>query len=318
MKPRLVCLAAACLALATSLAAPKPARAWGAEGHMIVALIAERLLQAHDPAVAKKVAAILATDKDNHWTKTDIAGEAVWADALREESPEGRAATSKWHYVAFDAADPNLDRACFGRPALPAMTPASHGPQDDCIIDKIDEFARELRAPATTPGERLMALQFLLNFMGDLHQPLDAIAHGDAAGECVAVLPAGAQRTARLSTYWNDALVVEAEGIDPATAADRIVASLSAADIARWSSGTLEDWARETYDVAKSVTYSFLPQTTGGEHLFAASKGQADECGPVPVYRLDAAYQQRALATIREQLAKAGVRLAFLLRKNLR
>jgi hypothetical protein len=35
-------------------------------------------------------------------TKADIASEATWADALREKSPEGRAATSKWHYVKLD------------------------------------------------------------------------------------------------------------------------------------------------------------------------------------------------------------------------
>jgi hypothetical protein len=56
---------------------PREAKAWGPEGDRIVALVADRVLQAHDPAVQKKVAAILATDKDNSWTKTDIAGEAT-------------------------------------------------------------------------------------------------------------------------------------------------------------------------------------------------------------------------------------------------
>jgi hypothetical protein len=35
------------------------------------------------------------------------------------------------------------------------------------------------------------------------------------------------------------------------------------------------------------------------------------------VYRIDAAYRDRALSAVKEQLAKAGVRLAFLLRENL-
>lgn len=57
---------------------------------------------------------ILATDKSNPWTKTDIASESAWADALREKSPEGRAATSKWHYVKLDVDKPDLKKAVSG------------------------------------------------------------------------------------------------------------------------------------------------------------------------------------------------------------
>jgi hypothetical protein len=80
------------------------------------------------PSGAKKVEAILATDKDNSWTKTDIAGEATWADVLMDKSTEGRAATAQWHYVKLDAARPDLAKACFGQPELAATTPAIHGP----------------------------------------------------------------------------------------------------------------------------------------------------------------------------------------------
>jgi hypothetical protein len=38
----------------------------------------------------------------------------------------------------------------------------------------------------------------------------------------------------------------------------------------------------------------------------------------VPVYRLDAGYRERAVAAVREQLAKAGVRLAALLQEALK
>jgi hypothetical protein len=318
MTPSHLCAAFVCLAQIFVIAAPREAAAWGAEGNMIVALVADRLLQAHDPAVQKKVAAILVTDKDNDWTKTDVAGEATWADALRERSPEGQAATSLWHYVKLNAASPDFAKACFGRPDLPAMTPASHGPQQDCLIDKIDEFARELHDPGTSAGERLMALQFLLNLTGDLHQPLDAIEHGDQGGVCVAMLPPGAKAPVRLSAYWNDVLVIEAEGRDPITAADQIVAGLTPADIGKWSGGTLEDWARESFDVAKTVAYSYPTDAVAEKHALPMRKGKKDACGAVPVYRVDAAYQGRAVAAVREQLAKAGVRLAFLLRENLK
>jgi S1/P1 Nuclease len=314
MKPAHLCFTLVCLAQIFAIMAPREAKAWGTEGDRIIALVADRLLQAHDPAVQKKVAAILATDKDNSWTKTDIAAEATWADVLMDKSVEGRAATTQWHYFKLDAASPDLAKACFGQPELPATTPAIHGPQQDCIIDKVNEFARELYNPSTSAGERLMALRFLLNFTGDLHQPLAAIEHGDQGGDCIAVLPPGAKTPVRLSIYWNDVLVTEAEGKDPTTAADQIVTGLTSGDITKWSS----DWARESYNIAKSVAYSYPADLVAGRHALPLRRGGKDSCGAISVYRIDSAYQDRANAAVREQLAKAGVRLAFLLRENVR
>ena len=72
-----------CLMPAALLWEPSQCWAWGGEAHEIIALLADRLLQTADPPVEKKVAEILAADKSNTWTKTGIAGEAIWADALR-------------------------------------------------------------------------------------------------------------------------------------------------------------------------------------------------------------------------------------------
>ena len=318
MKPFRFYLAGACFVALLLLASSSPAAAWGTNGNMIVALIADRLLQAHNPAVQKRVAAILAADKDNELTKTDIASEATWADALLEKSPEGRAATSLWHYLKLDAANPDFAKACYGHPDLPAMTPAAHGPQKACIVDKINQFARDLSDPGTSAGERLLALRFLLNLTGDLHDPLNAIEHGDDGGNCVAVLPPGARAPVRLSSYWNDMLVTAAEGRDPFTAANQIVAGVTPAEIAQWSGGTLEAWARESYDLAKSTAYNFPADAVAGKRSIAARKGEKDACGAITVYRIDAPYQERAIAAVRQQLAKAGVRLAYLLQLNVK
>jgi len=311
-----LCSAFLCLVPATLLYQPAPAWAWGAAAHKIIALLADRLLQTGDPPAQTKMAEILAADKSNNWTTNDIAGEAVWADALREKSPEGRAGTSKWHYVKLDPDKPDLNKACFGRPALRAMMPASHGPQEDCSVDKIAQFAKELREPGTSATERLMALQFLLNLVGDIHDPLLAIESNDQAGQCVAVLPPGSKTPVRLSGYWEDVLVVEAEGANPAKAAEQIAAGLTAVDIRKWSGGTPEEWAQESHELAKSVVYRF-PDETAGKFSFPVRKGETDVCGPVPLYRLDGGYRNRAVAAVKEQLAKAGVRLAGLLRDNL-
>ena len=297
---------------------PVQSWAWGGEAHKIIALLADRLLQKGDPPIEAKVAEILAADKSDTWTTTDIAGEAIWADALREKSPEGRAATSKWHYVKLDPSNPDLKKACFGRSRLPPMVPASHAPQDNCSIDKIDQFAKELREPSTSESERLMDLQFLLNLVGDVNDPLYAIERNDQSGHCIAVLPPGAKTPARLSAYWEDTLVSEAVGKDAIKAAGQIAASLTPAEIQKWSDGTPEEWAQESYNLAKAITYNFSAEAGGAKYSFPVKKGEKDPCGPVPVYRLDAGYRDRAVAAVREQLAKAGVRLAALLREALK
>ena len=313
--------ASLCLAAMGCLLTPAESRAWSAEGHMIVALVADRLLQTQESPAEKRLAELLASDKSNSWTKTDVAGEATWADALLEKSQEGRFATTKWHYIKLDSNNPDVTKACFGKPALPSMAPASHGLQDDCIVDKIDQFSKELRDPATSETERLMALQFLLNLIGDIHDPLNTIEHNDKEGRCTALLPPGAKTPIRLNAYWDDTLVVEAEGKDAAKAAAEIVAGLTPAEVRKWSGGTPMDWAQESYKVAKEITYSLVKDAPKDavvpKYTFPTRKGESDPCGPVLVSRVDAAYRDRALAAVKEQLAKAGVRLAFLLREDL-
>ena len=196
------------------------------------------------------------------------------------------------------------------------MMPASHGPQDDCIVDKIEQFAKELREPGTSEPERLMALQFLLNLVADIHDPLFTIERNDQSGRCVAVLPPGSKAPVRLSVYWEDDLVAEAEGKNPAKAAEQIAARLTAVDIRKWSGGTPDEWAPEDDELAKSVVYGF-PAEAGGQFTFPVRKGETDVCDAVPLHRLDARYRDRAVAAIKEQLAKAGVRLASLLRDSL-
>jgi hypothetical protein len=71
---------------------------------------------------------------------------------LTDKSQGGRAATAQWHYLKLDAASPDLTEACFGQPELPATTPAIHGPQQDCIIDKVNSSPEDCTTPAPQPA----------------------------------------------------------------------------------------------------------------------------------------------------------------------
>jgi hypothetical protein len=305
---------AALCAMPVLFGMPHAGYAWSADGHRIIALIADRVLQQSNPAARAKLLTLLATDKGNRLTKTDIASEATWADVLRDRSEEARMATSQWHSVRFKPDSPDLVAACFGRKPLPTGYPASHGPADNCSVDKIAQFESELRNSETSQGERLVATQYLLNLVGDLHDPLHAIDHGDQEGACVA-LQIGAKPPVRLAAYWQTMLVAEAGGGNPAQAAARLGA-ISAADIKAWTTGNPEAWARDTFDIAKTVTYSFTTAPAAGKYEFPAQKGQAAACRSADLYKVGPEYEEKAAATVRQLLAKAGVRLAAVLNND--
>src|SRR5216684_9063294 len=304
-------------AMAALLLPMRASLAWGPEAHRVIALIADRALQQSDPDVRAKILASLATDKGSRLTKNDIASEATWADVLREKREEARSATGAWHSTRFKPDNPDLARACFGRTPLPSGYPASHGPRDNCSVDKIEQFATELKNLETSPGERLAAVQFLLNIVGDLNDPLHAIDRGDQGGECVA-LQIGSKAPVRLSSYWGDTLVAEVVGPDPAKGAARIAASVPAAEAQKWAAGNPESWALETYQVAKTITYGFAAGQPAGKHSFPPRPGQGETCPSADLYRVGPEYETKALAAVRLQLAKAGLRLARVLRDSLK
>lgn len=288
-------LAAAVMLLALRCPA---AFAWGDEGHEAIGLIAERHLE---PEVLRRVNELLASD-DSGLTATDIAHEATWADKYRDSDRDGARlrylGTRDWHFVDLEIAGPDLNSACFGWPALPAGTVASRGPARDCIVHKIGQFLAELRDPNTNPSERRVALQFLLHLVGDLHQPLHASDDRDQGGNRQIVSAPGIAPNT-LHHYW-DTVFVQQLGRDAAGIVQRI-GPIDAADRARWSGGTAADWAMESFAVAQSHVYAPLPER-GARHRHA----------------LSSAYVEDATAVTARQIAKAGVRLAWLLNQALR
>ena len=206
------------------------------------------------------------------------------------------------------ADSPELAAACYGRPPLPSGYPASRGPRDNCVVDKIEQFQKELQNPDTMPGERLAALQFLLNLVGDVNDPLLAIDKGDQGGQCTAV-QIGGKPPVRLSTYWQTTLVGEVVGRDPAAGAARLLSSVSPADMQSWAAGNPESWALESYQVAKTVAYAFPADSAAGKAAGSkapAGKGEPDGCGEVALYRVGPDYETKALAAVKQQLAKGG------------
>ncbi len=279
------------LALAAiMLIAPAPSLfAWGDDGHEIIGVIAYARLA---PPVKKKVDALLAADKDN-LTATDFVSRTTWADKYRDSDRLTTRirynATRDWHFVDIEIADGDIDSPCNHHPKLPSGTVASAGPAKDCLIDKIDQFTAELRNASTTEAEKILALKFLLH----------------RGGNEVPVLFNNHTKPENLHSYW-DTEIVQRLGTNPRTVGTSLNNQINKTNADAWSKGTPTDWGKESFRQAKRIVYNFA-----GTQNFA-------DVHAVKGVRLNAAYDNRALPVAREQLSKAGVRLATVLNNALK
>ena len=263
------------------------ANAWGDMGHRVTALIAYRHLT---PKARTTLDALLAGDSDT-LTAPDFASRATWADKYRNAHRE----TAAWHFVDIEIDGPDMAAACFHFPALGGAL-ASAGPAEDCVVDKIDEFAAELKSAATPRAERLLALKFLIHFIGDLHQPLHAADHHDRGGNCIE-LSRPQERAANLHAYW-DVDVVEALGDSPERIAEKLDARLSGTEKRNWSGGTAASWAMESFEVGRQDAYALPSLPT---------------CRRRGSVALSAGYEAQAQKDAATQLLKAAIRMAAVL-----
>jgi hypothetical protein len=280
---------------------PTAVYAWGDEGHEVVALIADHYLE---PAVRTKIKSILAGDTTHLTSSTKMDLEATWADKFRDSdrntTKEHYNQTHNWHYVDLELpGPPDLKSACFGQPPLTGAL-ASVGPPDDCIVDKIDEFTAELKDPATSDQERLYALQFILHFVGDIHQPLHASDDHDQGGNAETVkAPSMSTKSGNLHAFW-DTQFVTLQGTSKTAISKKLIAQITSAERTKWSAGSAADWAKESFASAKVNAYGPLPEPISPHH-----------------YTLPKSYVTNAKGVVATQLSKAGVRLAFVLNNAL-
>ena len=279
--------------------------AWGDQGHKIIGVIAYSRLT---PLVKKRVDALLAADKDD-LTAADFVSRTTWADKYRESDRQTTKiryeATRKWHFADIDIRTGDMDAACKHHAKLPRGTLASAGPANDCVIDKIEQFIVELRNPFIARAEKILALKFLLHLIGDLHQPLHAADNKDRGGNDVAVFLADDIPPTNLHFYWDNH-IVERLGSDPWSIGAALSRKISTGTADAWSKGTPISWAKDSFRRAKTVVYNFA-----GLQEFADDRGAKG-------VRLDDAYENSALIAARQQLSKAGVRLAAVLNNTVR
>lgn len=270
---------------------PVAAFAWEETGHRIVAAIADHYLA---PAARTRLRNILGADPDSAAPR-DLVAAAVWED----KNPAG-AHSGDWHFLHARAGRPNIPAACNGHAPLPARTVASDGPAQACVVDKINQFARELADPSTSAKERSLAAKYLIGLVADIHQPLRAVDEGNNHGRGLDVTAAG-MTPGNLFGFWEQVAVTRLAHDDkPSDVADRLISQISPALERQWASSTPQLWALESYQLGVDRAYGMV-------------RAYDDEGRVV----LQQPQIEQAIDITALQLSRAGVRLAYELNKAL-
>jgi S1/P1 Nuclease len=261
-----------------------PAYSYWEYGHQTVASVAWQEMR---PATRRAVARLLAQQRLLETPTCPVATieqASVWADCIKPMGDRFAYAYS-WHYQNVNVCKP-----------FDLKGPCKDG---HCVSAQIERNARLLADPAVPQREKVMALAFLVHFVGDLHQPMHAGDHADLGGNKVAMNYGLIGGRANLHSVWDGWLAERAITTPPADAPG-LLAGLTAADRARIAGGTVEDWSRELWSKARDLAY----QTTVGDPCGAASTNRPT---------LSEAQVQALIPAVRDNVAAGGIRLARLL-----
>ena len=273
----------ASLTLAAALLPASPALAYGQFGHHTIGRIAMANVS---PATAARVRALLAQHRALATPKCaarTIEEASVWPDCVRGRYSLRFGYSSPWHYQTLDICGTfDLKAAC------------ANG---NCVSAQIDRDVKLLQAKDTPLAERVQALVFLIHFVGDLHMPLHAGDHADQGGNrLAAAYGVYAPDRLNLHSIWDGVLAERAITDGPS-----LVRRYPADEAAAIAAGTVEDWSREAWQVSRAVTY---PAAAGNDFCTTT---------PPPRATLDDATIARLVPVQRQQIERAGLRLARLL-----
>jgi hypothetical protein len=331
------------LALLTVLASP--ALAWNDAGHMLIARIAWLRMT---PAERAKVTDLLKqhphyesylTDK----CPTDVSRDewaflraATWSDYIRppKTMESEKVATHErhkfhrgpWHYVNFPYKAGQTESALPAE-ALPNETNILKEIEtSQKVVQKLLKFDPGAVSDVSHEANRAVRVCWLFHLIGDLHQPLHAVAlvdeklfpegdHGDQGGNLLAVRPDAKAKPQRLHSYWDGILGYDSRfssvcdfadllSRDPTLAPDKLEELVA--------HKTPRDWAAESYAAAKTHAYldGKFPRVPYAD--VDAKKVDADDVPAVSTF--DGA-NSRTLA--RRRMVLAGNRLAETLKTAL-
>jgi hypothetical protein len=217
---------------------------WGANGHRIVAAIAERHLL---PVTRMRITELVGP--------YPLARFGEWADKYRA-SPEGRH-TYSWHFVSVEDGE-QYERQAYDEPGD--------------VLQALEHQERILADTSRSDEDRAMALKFLVHFLGDMHQPLHVGRAGDRGGNDIDVRWFGT--STNLHSVW-DSRMLEFLGLSYSEYT-AFLDFASAEQIAAWTAGDYVSWSADAM-AARPTVYALPdaePGTTprlGWDYLDAAT-----------------------------------------------
>lgn len=256
---------------------------WGNRGHQVIARIAMARLST---SARQAIAELLDPGET-------IESVSNWAD--QNGSPE----TKSWHFVAIPLADNRYSKA------------RDCGRDETCIIDAIALQITILKDIDKDSKVRAEALKFLVNLIGDLHQPFHVTTNTnppDLGANKVRVVSLSGRPTS-LHEVWDTDLVEYGLKLSAKSVGEYVTYlnkkfPRSSANQSNQSSfistqGSVTDWALETHKMPWGAYYH-----TNGDFMVADQKRS---------WNLDQPYYQKNVPVVEVQLVRAGVRLARVL-----
>jgi hypothetical protein len=228
-----------------------------------------------------------------------MANASVWADETKNLTR-----TSEWHYINLTLQD--------GKDAIPERCPGNN-----CVTARIEIFRDQLAGRGQTGIANRDALRYLIHFVGDVHQPLHAASDADVGGNCERIrLFNGANN---LHALWDGGIVATIEPDDRRLARnlESYIDRLSGRERSLWSKGSVEEWTWESHEIALHDVYQRLHVPLEPAFFPSGCRTAPDE---ITRFRpmIDDLYLNDMKPVVRDQLTKAGLRLAGLLNQALR
>lgn len=307
------------MAATIAIAWPSAAAAWGPDGHDYIASVARDLLHQRDPALEARFQALLAgnilrfqgtdtkTGRATICNGRNLREIASWPDCIRRTREQVR--TGGFH---FDDV-----RLCDEVP--PPPPPASYCAGGLCASEGLRHFISILRDHHRSRHDRAVALAWVIHIVGDLHQPLHNEDNHDSGGNFVATGIVAHTFTrnfsaANLHSVWDTPMVFAAVGEgNAAVAAVRAAADAHAGDPA---------WAGPAVD-GTPASAVLVHNWVVGAHAIAQrayaglSPAPACDAGRTTAGRVGIAYFTPFNGDVRDQLARAAVRLTDILEQAL-
>ena len=330
----------ACLA-ACAIAIPAPAKAWDYPGHRIVGMVADMVLQQHYKNTYQRVRDTLERRNASGEEEQRTLGQvAVFPDcAKNEEEYCGRKiSTEEIDYVLRNLVHKSFHytNSPFGQRTY--LT-TGVGAEETDVVQMIAHVVNQLRKKSSFKQDVKLtnteALWLLAHLVGDIHQPLhvgqayfdkdcttlvnpndpadrDKEAIGTIGGNAIKFSPPApaVPLVPSLHIYWDSTTVARAMHTDGLVGAEQAFAkTLAAKPPAGWeTTGDPDKWAEKWY--SEMVLLAQEAYTRPGIKI-DGKPGGPGKCQWT--LTLDEDYEKWAQDLAREQLRKAGFRLAAIL-----